>query len=133
MAQVLTDTSAVYALLDRSDGNHATAAKVLKALGRGKDRPILTNFLVAEIYGLAVGRLGRSLAFRWLDGNRWPIERVREEDERRAREILCSYEDKDFSFVDATSFAVMERLHVRCAFAFDEHFSQFGFDRAGDS
>jgi predicted nucleic acid-binding protein len=132
VAQILADTSAVYALLDRSDGNHAKASKVLKALGRRKDRPVLTNFLVAEIYGLVVGRLGRPVAFRWLDTNRWPVERVREEDEKRAREILRQYDDKDFSFVDATSFAVMERLHLRLAFAFDQHFSQFGFELMRD-
>ena len=128
MERVLADTSAVYALLDRGDGNHAAATKLLRVLRRRKHRPLLTNFLVAEIYGLANSRLGRPVAFRWLDTNRWPVERVREEDESRAREILREYDDKDFSYVDATSFAVMERLGLRTALAFDDHFTQFGFE-----
>jgi len=41
-------------------------------------------------------------------------------------DIICSYEDKAFSFTDATTFAVAERLGIRRAFAFDKHFAQFG-------
>lgn len=48
-------------------------------------------------------------------------------DERRARSIIAQYDDKDFSLVDATSFAVMERLHIPTAFALDRNFTQYGF------
>jgi predicted nucleic acid-binding protein len=61
-----------------------------------------------------------------LFGNVWPIERVTAEDEVRTRDVLRRYEDKDFSYVDATSFAVMERLRIREAFAFDPHFVRYG-------
>jgi predicted nucleic acid-binding protein len=55
------------------------------------------------------------------------VIRVDPEDERRAEAIIRQYDDKDFSYVDATSFAIMERLGVQHAFAFDRHFVQFGF------
>jgi predicted nucleic acid-binding protein len=128
MAKILVDTSAVYALLDRSDRRHAQAATLLKELQRRGDRPILTNFLLGEAYTLLLTRLGRGIAFRWLDANRWHVERVREDDEARAREILRRYDDQDLSYVDATSFAVMERLKIRTAFAFDDDFLVVGFD-----
>lgn len=38
-----------------------------------------------------------------------------------------SYTDKDFSFADAISFVVMERLGITRAFTFDRHFEQYGF------
>ena len=36
------------------------------------------------------------------------------------------YRDKDFSYCDAISFAVMERLGITEVIAFDEHFRQYG-------
>lgn len=36
------------------------------------------------------------------------------------------YGDKLWSFTDCVSLVVMRRLEVRQAFAFDEHFLQFG-------
>ena len=33
-----------------------------------------------------------------------------------------------FAFTDATSFVIMERLHISQAFAFDYHFAQYGFE-----
>ena len=48
-------------------------------------------------------------------------------DEQRARQIIVAYTDKDFTFTDATSFAVMERLRIGHAFTFDDDFRQYGF------
>ena len=48
-------------------------------------------------------------------------------DEKRAKEIIARYKDKTFSYTDATSFALMERLGLEAAFAFDAHFRQYGF------
>jgi predicted nucleic acid-binding protein len=59
------------------------------------------------------------------------IIRVDEEDERRAREIIFRYDDKDFSLTNATSFAVMERAGISMAFTFDRHFAQYGFTVLG--
>jgi predicted nucleic acid-binding protein len=128
MARVLADTSAIYALLDKSDGNHARSVALLKKMRLGGQMPLLTNFVVAETYGLLVSRLGSSIARRWLFGNRWPIERVTPEDETAAHDILREYEDKDFSHVDATSFSVMKRLKMSRVLAFDRHFTQYGFE-----
>ena len=59
--------------------------------------------------------------------NVWAVERVTVDDEAKAKEIIGKYTDKRFSFTDATSFAVMERLGLHTAFAFDPHFRQYGF------
>ena len=130
MATLLVDTSAVYALVDRNDTCHESARACLKALAKERATPILTNFIIAECYALILARHGGALTRRWLFGNVWRVERVTIEDEERAKEILQSHADKTFSYTDASSFALMERLKIRRAFAFDRHFEQYGFTLA---
>ena len=54
------------------------------------------------------------------------IERVRRDDEATAVSILRRHEDKTYSYCDALSFAVMERLGINEAIAFDRHFREYG-------
>ena len=131
MARVLVDTSAVYALLDRGDACHQPARDSLENLKRVRSEPLLTNFIVAECHALALSRLGASVARKWLLANIWAVERVTPDDEATAKEIIRKYTDKTFSYTDATSFAVMGRLGLRTAFAFDPHFRQYGFQVVG--
>ena len=51
---------------------------------------------------------------------------ISQADQRAAWEIFKRYDDKEFSFTDCTSFAVMERMGLLYAFTFDEHFEQTG-------
>jgi uncharacterized protein len=131
MARILVDTSAVYALLDADDRWHGAAREAFEAIKARREEPLLTNFLVAECHALLLARLGSDVARRWLFGNAWPIERVTARDEERAAEIIRRYEDKTFSYTDAASFAVMERLGIRRAVAFDPHYRQYGFEVVG--
>jgi len=131
MARILVDTSAVFALLDRGDVNHPAARRALAKLKKQRLEPLLTNFLIAESHALLLARLDAAIARRWLLTNVWPIERVSEADEARARSIVARYTDKTFTYVDSTSFAVMERLGLKSAFAFDPHFRQYGFQVVG--
>jgi len=57
------------------------------------------------------------------------IIRLLERDETQAREIIHQNKDKEYSLVDASSFALMQRLHIRVAWTYDQHFEQFGFRR----
>jgi predicted nucleic acid-binding protein len=127
VARLFVDTSAIYALLDRSDANHPRARELAQRIREEAHGLVTTNFVVAECHALILARLGRDLARRWLQSFRWPVERATEADESRAREIIYTYSDKDFSFTDALSFAVMERLVLKEAFAFDRNFLQYGF------
>lgn len=55
------------------------------------------------------------------------IQHVDEVIEREAWRWLERHDERPYSFVDATSFAVMRRLRVREALAFDDDFSAAGF------
>ena len=76
-------------------------------------------------------KIGRDEAIEYVEKlrNTAEIERVSEEDESKAWQIILRYQDKDFSYVDATSFAVMERFGISDVFSFDEHFEQYSFNR----
>jgi len=47
--------------------------------------------------------------------------------EEEAEDILGKYQDQDFSYSDAVSFAVMKRHEIHLAFSFDHHFMTAGF------
>lgn len=131
MARILVDTSAVFALLDSSDPWHSAAKAKLDNLRQARSAPLLTNCIVAECHALLLARMGSQLARNWLTNNAWPVQRITAEDEAKAISIVSQYTDKTFSYADATSFALMERLGIRRAFAFDPHFRQYGLHVVG--
>jgi len=94
-------------------------------------RLVTTNAVVYEAHALVLNRAreGREAGVRFLDAMESDIcevVRVTSEDDARARAILRSHEDKSYSFCDALSFVVMERLGVPEAIAFDRHFREYG-------
>ena len=106
------------------------ALRTFQRLTNDQTELYTTTFVVAEIHALMVNRIHRDLAARVLDGlyaSSIRIIRPTERDETRARELIRQQSDKEYSFADAISFAVMERLHIRHAWTYDHHFSQYGF------
>lgn len=47
---------------------------------------------------------------------------------KRARDLFFQYRDKDLSFTDCTSVAVMRELRLTTVITTDGHFRQVGFD-----
>ena len=109
-----------------------SAVGALQALLAGRTL-VTTNHVVGETYTLLRVVCGHRAAVRFLDHleETRRLERifVREETETRAFRLLRQHADQDFSFVDATSFAVMRAERIRHAFAFDRHFATAGFLR----
>src|SRR5205085_10741331 len=98
--------------------------------------PIATSSLVlGETYTLLRVTHGFEAAWRFADRLRLgglvrviALETGVEDD---AYAILEKYRDHDFSFVDATSFAICRREDIAHAFAFDRHFATAGLARLG--
>jgi len=127
MNVVLVDTSAYYALFDATDKNHNKAIAFLKT----NIYPLATTSLVViETLNLVNARLGHDQAVKigekLYDNDLTTIISPVQDDERKAWQIFRKYADKQFSMTDCTTFAVMERLKIKKAFAFDIHFSQYG-------
>lgn len=123
---LLWDSSAILALLNSDDGNHARAAEIVRRIAAEGRASFITNHIEVETHGLLLGRLGRIAARQWLLARALPVVRAAPSEEQRAQEIVARYADKDWSLCDAISFAVMEGRGLRTAFSFDHHFQQYG-------
>jgi predicted nucleic acid-binding protein len=133
--RLFVDTSAFYAALDRGDLDHARATTILS----GGDRLVTTDHVLVESWRLARKRLGGYVAERFwgsLRGGQAVVESVLPTDFDVAWRIGEVFSDQDFSIVDRTSFAVMERLGIDRVASFDDHFSIYRYgprrDRAFD-
>ena len=127
---MFVDSGAYLALLDRTERRHVEATATVRSLARERYRQYTTKVLLIEAHALILSRLGIAVAARFLQSTtltHTTVIRVRAADEERAKHILFQYADKPFSFADAISFVVMERLRISHAFTFDRHFAQYGF------
>ncbi|MBI2998263.1 MAG: PIN domain-containing protein [Deltaproteobacteria bacterium] len=126
MKAVFVDTGAFYAAINQKDDNHREARVLFNRAVEEQWRLITSNFVVAETHALILTRMRRDLATAWLRSIPASIIRVSRADEEKAKRIIFGYRDKEFSYCDATSFALVERLRVKEAMAFDAHFEQYG-------
>jgi predicted nucleic acid-binding protein len=125
------DTSFWVALLSAHDRNHATACELAES-GLG---PLLTsNHVVGETWTFVCRRHGHASAGAAIRALRdvpgLTIVHVEELVEEDAWRWLSRHTDCDYTFVDATSFAVMRRRRMREALAFDRDFRAAGFIEA---
>jgi predicted nucleic acid-binding protein len=122
---VLWDSSAILALLDADDADHARAVAVAREIAAQRRPSFITNYIEAEAHALLVRKLGRAIAREWLLTGGLPVVRVLPDEEQRAKTLLTRG-DKDWSLCDAISFALLESRRIRRAFTFDRHFRQCG-------
>ncbi len=122
------DTSALYAVLDRDDANHASAAAMFSTL-LDRDTLVTHSYVVVETSALVQRRLGTE-ALRALHDDVLPALELSFVDESlhgAAVSAMLASGKRGVSLVDWASFELMRRLGVREAFAFDDDFVQQGF------
>ncbi len=120
----LVDTGAWYALADRSDRHHGAATEYYET-DADRQSLVTTDLIVGETFALLSSHLGRAGAVAFWAGLREaqiPILPITVSEIEASWHIAQAFPDQSFSFVDCTTFALMERLGVRDAFAFDSHF-----------
>jgi predicted nucleic acid-binding protein len=126
---MIVDTGAWYAIADASDRHHEAASRFYLAQAP-EGRFVTTDVIVAESWALISGRLGRLAALTFwetLRETRTPVLTIEASDLESAWHIVHAFPDQTFSFVDCTTFALMARLGVDDAFAFDAHFLVYRF------
>ena len=124
------DTGAFLALADEDDNYHSAATSVYTELLQAKAQLFTSNFVLSETYTLIRFKIDHRTAVEFMKSFAGiKILRVNEAIEKTAKMIFARYDDKDFSFVDCTSFALIDYHRLDCAFAFDGHFRQYRFKR----
>ena len=124
---IFTDTGGWYGLSVPEDPSHA-AAVIWSA--RNQQPLFTTDFVVDETLTLLKARGHQAVALTlgkgFFNGSLATVYHLTEDDIRDAWQVFTRYADKEWSFTDCTSKVIMEKLGITQAFAFDQHFRQFG-------
>jgi uncharacterized protein len=115
------------------DGRHADALAMLNSLGKS-EQILTTNLVAGETWTFLRRKDSHRTALAFLDrlgtlasAERLVLHRVTEEQEAGAWDWLRKHDDREYSYVDATSFRAMRDRRLREALAFDHDFSAAGF------
>lgn len=132
MSKVFVDASAFVALYLYDDDFHKPATELLNGL---QDREVLfvtSNFILDEVYTFIRAKRGKNQAIgfaEFLSENfdTVRVARITIADEQEAFKYFKELPGRGLSYTDCTSFALMKRLGVKEAFAFDRDFVKAGF------
>jgi uncharacterized protein len=125
------DTSFWCALYDAGDYRHLEAKEIWKTLA-GKPVMLYTSdYVFDETTTLISRKIDRQSAIDFgvtiLQSKVLSILQVHDNCFSSSWLIFKEYGDKDFSFTDCTSFALMQTNGIKQALAFDRHFTRMGF------
>ena len=123
---VLWDSSAILALLDADDADHAAAVAVARRIAAEARPSFITNYIEAETHAFLLRKLGQTIARQWLLTGGLAVVRAQLAEEQSARALLARHADKDWTLCDAISFALLDARRIARAFTFDRHFRQYG-------
>jgi len=128
---LFVDTSGWCAIYDCADSRHPEAVELWHALAKTTGLLYTTDYVVDETITLLRVRVGHSPAVEFgktvLSSKVIRMIPISAERWQKAWDLFVRYQDKEFSFTDCASFAVMRELKLQEAMAFDQHFTQMGF------
>ena len=129
--EFFVDTSGWYVLALPSASQHRKASEALRNRVQRGARVVTTNLVIAETHALLLRRTSRKVALTFVrEVRRSPnivISSSPDYEESAITDWLDKFDNQDFSFTDAVSFAVMSDRGIREALAIDHHFTVAGF------
>jgi predicted nucleic acid-binding protein len=123
---LFVDSSAWYAAADSGDRSNARAKDILAS----GESLVTTDHVLVETWLLLRHRIHKSAAERFWEGLRAGVARIEPvgaADLEVARAINIGFPDQDFSIVDRTCFAAMQRLGILRVASFDDDFAIFRY------
>jgi predicted nucleic acid-binding protein len=131
MNLLFVDTAGWMACADGSDPAYEAAGATRDKWLEREGQLLTTDYVIDETLTLLRLRLSLGAAETWWHSiaasRRVQRELIHEERAERARGIFFRCRNKDFSFTDCTSFALMRELRLEKALTTDIHFRQAGF------
>ena len=131
MKWIFMDTNGWVALNSKNDSFHGVAIDLNRKLLKDNYRYVTTNFVLDETYTCLSMRVSHYSAVDFGEKIRQSktvqVIHINNYMEDMAWMTFRQYFDKNFSFTDCTSFAVMRQLDITSAFTNDHHFEQMGF------
>ncbi len=125
------DSAGFLALWDAADQHHAAAVRLQAELSRRRRRFLATDYVVDETVTLLLVRHSHAAAVDFLDtvasSQALRLEWIDPDRFAAAASLFRRHADKEWSFTDCVSFAVMGELNLRDCFTTDHHFRQAGF------
>lgn len=128
---LFVDTSFFKAYADIKDDFHQDALQIFQRLKEEKAQLITSNYILDETFtvirskcGLAVAKQFKKILEQFEADLK--IMRVLVTDEVNAWDFFLQ-NWSDLSFTDCVSFAMMKRLNITVAAAFDNHFKRAGY------
>lgn len=129
---IFLDTSALLALYNNEDAWNEEASYKLKKRIENWDKFVTTDYVISETYTGLLGFGGYKIVVEFdrdFKSGLWQVEKINEERFGRAREIFMRFnKDKEWSFVDCSSFVIMKELKIKKVFTYDKDFEQMGFE-----
>jgi predicted nucleic acid-binding protein len=126
---IFVDTSFWIAWARSDDDRHREATSLMVAYGN--DSLLTSNHVRGEAWTFLRRRYGHRAAVGFLErldrSSRLRLAFVPEELEAEALRWLRRHDEREYSFVDATSFALMRSLRIKKALTFDGDFAAAGF------
>ena len=126
---VFVDTSALYAVLDADDDNHAAAGTEWLRLLDTPSSLVTSSYVLLETTALLQHRIGLE-AVRAFHHDMCPVlgvEWIQETTHQTGMSSVLAASRRELSLVDCVSFALMGGLGIRQVFTFDRHFAEQGF------
>lgn len=124
---IFVDSGAWFALSVMNDINHDQA---VSWMANNREPLITTDYVIDETLTLLRARRqpanALSMGRQFFNGSLTTIHYLTPQEIRLTWQIFHSFSDKAWSFTDCSSKLLIEQLDLAHAFAFDQHFQQFG-------
>lgn len=125
--EIFFDSSAFFACADQSSNE---GKEINNFLLQNRPTLVTTNLVFAETVSLITKRINKSIGIKFGEEIRTSrILRMTSVDETLQQEswnFYKKYKDKNFDFIDATSFVFCHKNGIKEAITLDHHFAQMG-------